>query len=337
MTGLLFKIALTLSIAMGLKEISRRFGPRVGGLILGFPTMTSLLTAFSLQHATAQQAASSLEGGLTGVIAASSFAVTFAIMVQRFTRLRAALANSLPVYAMVLLVMSLASSYHFYVKATIVVLGLFVLSEVAGRLLCDRADKSVSPKPIRFDMVFRLSCPAMMVLLCEFVRTSVSADAAGLVATFPTMLMVTIFLGCGSEGPRFAERVVRGLPFANLSTLAFLVTLRSLVGILPLPAAWGVAVGAAFVTLAIASVLSADVRYSLGQDRFEVDNHLVAGMLLNAVQGDSQRQMNSYEGRLLDATEVGGVISSAELTQIMSGDTDFRPCGQPSLCQATNL
>lgn len=329
MTGLLFRIALTLSIALGLKEVSRRFGPRVGGLILGFPTMTSLLTAFSLQHATPEQAASSLEGGLTGVIAASAFAVTFAVMVQRFTRIRAALANSLPIYAMVLLGMSLASNHHFYLKATIVVLGLFVLSEVAGRLLCDRADKNVSAKPIRFDMFFRLSCPAMMVLLCEFVRASVSADAAGLVATFPTMLMVTIFLGCGSEGPRFAERVVRGMPFANLSTLAFLVTLRSLAGILPLPTAWGIAVAAAFVTLAIASLLSADVRYTLGQEEFEVDNHLVAGMLLSAVQCGSQHPVNHNESRLLDATGVGGVMSSDELTQILSEKFD-RPVGRPT-------
>lgn len=324
MTGLLLKIALTLSIALGLKEISRRFGPRVGGLILGFPTMTSLLTAFSLQQATPEQAASALEGGLTGVIAASAFAVTFAVMVQRLTRLRAALANSLPVYAMVLLGMSFASSYSFYVKATLVVLGLFVLSEFAGRLLCDRADKNVRPKPIRFDMVFRLSCPAMMVVLCEFVRTSVSADAAGLVATFPTMLMVTIFLGCGSEGPRFAERVVRGLPYANLSTLAFLVTLRSLVNVTSLSAAWVIAVLSALVVLVLASILSADVKHLMWPADFEATDNLVGGVLLNAVRLGATRHSLVKSSRLI-GTEVGGIMSNAELTSILSAaDSGWR-------------
>ena len=49
-------------------------------------TNTSPLTAFSQQTSAAEKAVASLEGSLAGVIAASTLAVMFAVMLQRHSK-----------------------------------------------------------------------------------------------------------------------------------------------------------------------------------------------------------------------------------------------------------
>ena len=206
---LIFKILLVPTMIAAISIAGRIWGPRVSGLLAGFPvTVGPVLVFLAIDHGQ-DFAVSSAEAALAGVISIGLFCSVYAASSQRYGILT----------SLILGVLGFAVSTFFFsvVHLSLIVTALTVISVLIMLLLAfpEYGVASVNRQASSYDIPFRMIAAASLVLVITYSSEFLGPRLSGLFAPFPiagTILAGFTHFNNGSEAARrLLDGFLRGL------------------------------------------------------------------------------------------------------------------------------
>jgi hypothetical protein len=249
---LLLKLILTPALIGTASLAGRRFGPAVGGWLVGFPMTSAPVALFlTLSHGPAFAAAAAA-GTMAGAASQAAFCVVYAWLAPRH-RWALTLAGSCLAFALSTAVLGLI---------TLSPLPLFaiVIAALAGALYLmpggrgprtTGASPAVALAPIGWDLPARMVVATVFVVLLTGVAPALGPRLTGLLAPFPLYGAVLAVFAHALEGPRQAAALVRGLLAGLFGFAGFFLVLATCLEGWGLAAAFAASIG---LTLAVQGV-----------------------------------------------------------------------------------
>jgi hypothetical protein len=234
------KLLLAPGFVVGASLATRRFGPRIGGLIAGLPVVAGpILLVYALTHGRGF-AAGAAAGTLLGLISLIAFVVVYGRLAGRLPWMASMLAGWAVFAAATALfsVVSLPAGAALALAGAAIAAGLAALPRVPGSL------RMHAPPP-SWDLPLRAGCALALVLTLTAVAGWLGPQLSGLLAPFPIIATVLAVFTHAQRGPEELVRLLRGLVsgFGAFALFCFTlaVTLRSLGTIAAFALATGVA------------------------------------------------------------------------------------------------
>ncbi len=242
MATLLLKLILTPSLLGAATLAARRWGPSVGGWLVGLPlTSGPLLFFLALDHGRAFAAATST-GSIAGAAAEAGFCLAYAAVGRRASWLPALVAGSLGyVAASVAIQPALMLPLAGELMVVGLVLGLSLRLIPASRLPHGGAE------PPAWDLPARMIVGTAIVIVLAAAAPALGPHATGIIAAFPVYAAVLAGFTHHLEGPDQAMDVLRGLLVGLFAFSGFFAVID--LALLPfgIAAAFGAAVAAALL------------------------------------------------------------------------------------------
>jgi hypothetical protein len=240
---LALKLVLT-PLLVGMASLAgRRWGPEIGGWLLGVP-FTSAPVAFFLALSPGQRfAATAALGTMAGTASQAIFCVLYAWIAQRRAwtlSLVAATAGFVVVTALLNLVV-LSPWITFVVMIGVVVLSI---AAMPGKGMQGREDVTFP----RWDIPARMAVATVFVVALTAVAPLLGPRLAGLLAPFPLYATVLTTFAHRLRGSASAVAVLRGLLLGLFGFAAFFLTLGQLLAVSSIAIAF---VAAIVVVLAV--------------------------------------------------------------------------------------
>jgi hypothetical protein len=225
-------------------QIARRSGPRVAGLVVGFPVNAlPILLVVAIEQGDGYSATAA-RAAVLGLVSLVGFALVFAA-VPRGAGVAGALGGGWAAYA----VGTLAFAFVHPPLAVNAVLALAAMA--AGRRVL-RAAPPAAARPRTGDLLpWRLLVTAALVLLVTTVAHGVSAHLAGLLSPLPIVASVLGGFTYARAGRAAAVELLGGIVAGLGAFLAFLVVLAATLGPLDRAPAFALATVAALVACAV--------------------------------------------------------------------------------------
>jgi hypothetical protein len=252
-TVFLFKLATMPAVMTAATLSARRFGPAVGGLVLGLPVVSgpvSLFLAIEQGEAFARAAAT---GSLLGLVALAAFCAGFAHAARRGARWPLALLTGYGTHAIVTFALTRLPALET-VAALVSCAGI-----VAAILACPRPRALAhAPRPPRWDLPGRIVVATAFMVAVTLAAETAGPLLSGVATTFPIMIAVAGPFVLRVEGAQAAIAVMRGCVQGLFSFVLFFLVLQWSLGPLSLVAAYLLALVA---SLACGAVLLALQRW----------------------------------------------------------------------------
>ena len=224
---LLVKILLAPSFVVGASLATRRYGPRVGGLVAGLPVVAGpILLAYALAHGSSF-AASAAAGTLLGLVSLIAFSVVYARLAPRLGWLPCMLAGWFAFAALT----AVFSALTVPDGVSLLLAGAAI---IGGLALIPRPPHATgSPDGLPgWDLPLRATCALTLVLVLTAIAGWLGPQLSGLLAPFPIIATVLATFTHGQHGVEQMLRLVRGMVsgFAAFALFFFTlaVSLRSL-------------------------------------------------------------------------------------------------------------
>jgi hypothetical protein len=199
------KLTLAPAFVVGASLASRRFGPRVGGLIAGLPVVAGpILLIYALAHGRAF-ASGAAAGTLLGLISLTAFLVVYSRVGARASWPVTLLAGWLT-FALgtaVLSTFSLPVGAALALAAASVLTGFVALPHPSG------VQSACAPAP--WDLPLRAVCAAALVLTLAAVSGWLGPRLSGLLAPFPIIATVLATFTHAQSGMDDVRRMSRGM------------------------------------------------------------------------------------------------------------------------------
>jgi hypothetical protein len=220
---LLLKLTLTPILIGGASLAARRWGPTIGGWIVGLPlTSGPVLLFIALEHGPSFAAVTSV-GTLLGISAIAGYCVGFIAGSPRGPA--AAFATASVAYVATGFVGQMLAGWPFPVlvalSAGAIVIALLRLPATSGR-------RSTTPHPA-WDLPARIIVGTALVLTLTSVAPLLGPTASGIATTFPVYVSVLSVFAFLHDGRPAAFGVLRGLLVGLFGTIGFYVAVHSLV------------------------------------------------------------------------------------------------------------
>lgn len=220
-TVFLFKLA-TMPVVMTAATLSaRRFGPAVGGLVLGLPVVSgpvSLFLAIEQGEAFARAAAT---GSLLGLVALAAFCAGFAHAARRGARWPGALLAGYGVHALVAFALTrlpVVESLAAIVSCVGILLGI---------LACPKPRALArAPRPPRWDLPGRIVVATAFMIAVTLAAETAGPLLSGVATTIPIMIAVAGPFVLRVEGAEAAIAVMRGCVQGLFSFVLFFLVLQ---------------------------------------------------------------------------------------------------------------
>lgn len=215
----LFKLTVTPLLIAAATLVTRRFGPRVGGLLLGFPLMAGPISVFFAIEQGNTFAAAAAIGTLRAITAVAGFATIYGLLA--------------PV-ASWLLSLGVAVAGFFGISAAvsqahidIVGAGLGAYFAVAMALVALRPPRLLpSPgAPPWWDIWLRMATSAVLVAVITLVADRLGPTWSGIIGAFPVITTVAICFMHQQWGHAAAVVGLRGILLSLYSFVSFFVCL----------------------------------------------------------------------------------------------------------------
>ncbi len=212
------KLILTpLLIAMA-TLVARRWGPVVGGIIVGLPLTSGPVSVFLALEQGREFAAVAANSVLLGTLAVLTFCLVYAFCAKRsgwFLSAAFALAGYLSLVAYL-------SRVHF----SAVISTLLVVAAVALSLRCIGPSQRGAPLVAapRWDLPFRMAAATTIVLTITTVSSVLGPVLSGLLSAFPVFICVMSVFSHALYGPAAAHQFARGVIAGSYSFAAFFFT-----------------------------------------------------------------------------------------------------------------
>jgi hypothetical protein len=233
-TILLLKLTVSPLVILLASLLARRFGPAVGGWLIGLPVTAGPVALFlALQHGTGFSARAAT-GFVAGVSAQAAFVAGYAFFARRGSSRERALIAGTACFGATGAVLEAA---HFRLP----LLFVFALASlILGLKLLPARSVGVLPRPTRTNLVLRMVAATGMVLLITAVASHLGAGPSGVATTFP-LLSTILALSVHRADSLAAVAVYRGLLLGLFALTGFATTLALLLSRVPLAAAFAVA------------------------------------------------------------------------------------------------
>ena len=215
MTTLALKLTLTPILITAATLASRRWGPSVGGWVVGLPLTSGPVSVFLMLEQGGPFAARAARGSILGLIGVAAFCVAYARAARRFGPVRC-----------------LAIGFAFYAAATIVAgrlptgpwlsltivyaalaVSLVVMPQVAAAK--DEAE------PPWWDLPLRIGAATGTVLVITMAAARLGATWSGLLSPFPVFSSVLAAFAHHVSGAAAAVRLQRGVVIGTFAFAAF--------------------------------------------------------------------------------------------------------------------
>jgi len=236
-TVFLFKLA-TMPVVMTAATLSaRRFGPAVGGLILGLPVVSGPVSLFLTLEQGEAFARTAATGSLLGLVALAAFCAGFAIAARRGARWPLALLCGYAAHAFAALALTrLPPAPALAALVSCVGVG-------AGILACPRPRPLArAPRPPRWDLPGRIAVATAFMVGVTLAAETAGPVLSGVATTFPIMIAVVGPFVLRAEGAEAAVAVMRGCVQGLFSFVLFFLVLQWGLVRWPMALAYGTAV-----------------------------------------------------------------------------------------------
>ena len=242
MALLALKLTLTPGVIAAATLAARRFGPSIGGWLIGLPvTAGPVLFFLALAHG-ARFADHVAVGLVAGVAAQAAFVLGYAAGCRRGAGWPVALATGTASFAAT---GSLLVLPHLRF-GTIAACSLALLA--VGLLLLPPDRVAPSEARPRHDLVMRIALATSLLLLITTFATTLGAGLSGVVTVYPVLSTLLAVFAHRCDGPRAALAVYRGLLVGLFALMGFASTLVLVLTHVPLGDAYALAIA---LTLAI--------------------------------------------------------------------------------------
>jgi hypothetical protein len=209
---LILKVVLTPALIGMASLAGRRFGPAVGGWLVGFPLTSAPVALFlTLSHGPAFAAAAAA-GTMAGTVSQAAFCVVYSWLAQRY-RWPLPLAASSLAFALSTAALGRVTLSPLPLFA-MVVTGLGVaLYLMPGRRAprAARTDRAGAVAPPGWDLPARMVVATVFVVLLTGIAPALGPQLTGLLAPFPLYGAVLAVFAHALEGPGPAIAVLRGM------------------------------------------------------------------------------------------------------------------------------
>ncbi len=237
MTVLLVKVALTPLLIGTATLAARRWGPGVGGWLVGLPLTSGPVALFlAIDHGAPFAVAASV-GSIAGAAAEAGFCLAYAVTGKRASWPVALGAGCVGyVLACVAVQPALLLPLAVEAVAVIAVLGLsYAVIPGAGR-------PPTSPPPPAWDLPARMVVGTTIVVLVTGIAPALGPHLTGLVAAFPVYAAVLAGFTHSAQGAAQAREVLRGLLVGLFAYTGFFVVVNLTLETLGIAVSFGIAV-----------------------------------------------------------------------------------------------
>jgi hypothetical protein len=250
------KLTLAPAFVVGVSLVSRRFGPRIGGLIAGLPVVAGpVLLVYALAHGRAF-ASGAAAGTLLGVLSATAFLAVYSRL-GPYASWPVTLLASWLTFALataVLSTLSIPVGAALALAAAGVLAGFVALPHPAG--------VGSAYTPPLWDLPLRAACAAALVLTLAAMSGWLGPKLSGLLAPFPIAAAVLAAFTHAQRGMDDVRRLSRGMVAGfcafGLFFFAVSIALRTLDIATSFALATVVALAAQTTMLALAYMRTAD-------------------------------------------------------------------------------
>jgi len=205
--ALLLKMTLAPALVASASLAGRRFGPRVGGWLIGFPVVAGPVLWFYAREQGAAFAAGAAAGVVLGTLSLCCFLATYAWSATRFGWAASALLGWLAFAAGTLLLQRTPPLRDASLGVRLV--AVFVALFAAGRALPRLSAGQAAPRP-RHDLALRLAATAALVVSLTGVAHLLGPSLSGLVTPFPVATTILVVFAHREAGPGGVVAVLGG-------------------------------------------------------------------------------------------------------------------------------
>jgi hypothetical protein len=232
---LLLKLTMTPAVIALATLTARRFGPTVGGWVIGLPLTNGPVALFLAVEHGAAFAEHVAKGFIAGIIGEVAFVLTYFAVVRRGYGWKPALAVSGAVYC------AAAAALIVAADSFAVLLAVAVASLLVGLRILPRRPATIRLAS-RWELPARMAIATALVVTVTAFATTLGPGPSGVATTFPLMSSLLAVCVQRSDGPAAAIAVYRGLLVGLFALMGFAATLILLLTRMPVAAAFAFAV-----------------------------------------------------------------------------------------------
>jgi hypothetical protein len=237
-SALLLKMTLAPALVASASLAGRRFGPRVGGWLIGFPVVAGPVLFFYAREQGAAFAAGAAAGTVLGTVSLCCFLATYAWSATRFGWRSSVLLGWMVFAAATLLLQWTPALRDASLGGRLAL--AFVALHATHRFLPRREAGPSVPRP-RHDLLLRLAATAVLVVSLTGVAGLLGPTLSGLVTPFPVATTILVVFAHREAGPGGVGAVLDGFIPSLYSFACFCASLSYALGRWPLAAAFAAA------------------------------------------------------------------------------------------------
>jgi hypothetical protein len=257
---LLIKIAVPPVLVAAMSLAARRWGPTIGGLIMGLPWMTGPVLYFLALDKGMDFAVRACTGIELAVLAMGGFILTYAL-VSRVARWPLAITAAVVSFGVIAHVTS-DLQIELWMAA-----GLGAATLIVTYLLLPKPTGAAVPGPLPWwDIPARMSATFVLVAVIMLSADRLGPQLSGIVASYPVILTVVGTFTHHQWGRDAVLRVLRGISLSLLGFVAFFAVVGYGLPLVGLPAAFALALLAG---LCVSALLIAINRWASERGRMK--------------------------------------------------------------------
>jgi hypothetical protein len=218
---LALKLVLTPALIAIATLAGRRFGPSIGGWLVGLPFTSGPVSFFLALEQGTSFAGAAASGSIAGAAASALFAVVYAAMARRSGWLASLAVASAAFLATIAALRVLPLDDGFPLPLLAVYVATVAAALVAIALIGEPAALPVGVAPPRWDLPARMVVATSLVVAITGVAPILGPQLTGLVTTYPIYASVLAAFAHAQRGGMAAIHVVRGLCFGLLAFASF--------------------------------------------------------------------------------------------------------------------
>ncbi len=203
--------------------VARRWGERIGGLVVGLPLTSAPVSVFFALEQGRGFAANAARGAMAGLIAVSVFCTAYALASRRFSWWLTVLI-SIGLYLATVWITS------FFILDLAWTTGLVMAALILALWLVGPVDVRQTPVVSPWwDIPVRMLVAASLLITITTLAGRLGSNWSGLLSPFPIFTFVMVTFSHSQAGPASAGRVIRGVLAGLFSYTSFFLVVSLLV------------------------------------------------------------------------------------------------------------
>jgi len=202
--------------------LSERFGPKIGGIILGLPIM-SAVSLFFIGFTQSAEAAATAAAIIPATLAAGLIFLLVFVSVFRKLGMWGSLAVALSVFFVFSSAFPIFNLGNTYVNIIVFI----VIVPIVMRLVMGFPSKRISYKPRKREMVFRALLGGCVVVSAVMAAKLIGPLWGGMFSAIPAAYISMLFIVTRLHGLEFTKAIIRSVPVGTTGTLVYAIAIQS--------------------------------------------------------------------------------------------------------------